>query len=245
MTCSMCTELMKTLLKGGRVIDPANGRDGDVRHSRSKTASIARIGKDLPVDGADVFEVRRGWIVAPGLDRHSRPPARAGAGTQGNDRDRRPPRRSPAASRPSPACRTPSRSTITPGITEFILKKAAEAGRARVYPIGAVSIGSRGDQLAELGEQKTAGCVAFTDDGRPVATALLDATGARVRAHARRADRQPLRGSVAERRRRRARRVTSRRISGCAAFLAKPSRSWSSATFRWPSSPAHTCTSRT
>src|SRR6266567_1483699 len=49
-----------------------------------------------------------------------------------------------------------------------------EDGRmARVYPIGAVSIGSRGDQMAELGEQKAAGCVAFTDDGRPVATALL------------------------------------------------------------------------
>src|SRR4029079_19479468 len=59
------------------------------------------------------------------------------------------------------------------GITEFILKKATEAGSARVYPIGAVSIGSKGEQLAELGEQKHAGCVAFTDDGRPVATALL------------------------------------------------------------------------
>ena len=60
-----------------------------------------------------------------------------------------------------------------PGITELILRKAAEAGLARVYPIGAVSIGSHGEQLAELGAQKAAGCVAFTDDGRPVASALL------------------------------------------------------------------------
>jgi dihydroorotase len=59
------------------------------------------------------------------------------------------------------------------GITQFILKKAAEAALARVYPIGAVSLGSRGEQMAELGEQRTAGCVAFTDDGHPVATALL------------------------------------------------------------------------
>jgi dihydroorotase len=59
------------------------------------------------------------------------------------------------------------------GITQFILKKAAEAGLARVYPIGAVSLGSKGEQLAELGEQKAAGCIAFSDDGRPVATALL------------------------------------------------------------------------
>jgi dihydroorotase len=60
-----------------------------------------------------------------------------------------------------------------PGITELILRKAAEAHLARVYPIGAVSLGSRGEQLAELGAQKAAGCVAFTDDGRPVASALL------------------------------------------------------------------------
>jgi dihydroorotase len=60
-----------------------------------------------------------------------------------------------------------------PGITQLILRRASEAGLARVYPIGAVSIGSRGEQMAELGAQKAAGCVAFTDDGRPVATALL------------------------------------------------------------------------
>jgi len=59
------------------------------------------------------------------------------------------------------------------GITQFILKKAAEAQLARVYPIGAVSLGSKGDQLAELGEQKAAGCVGFSDDGHPVRTALL------------------------------------------------------------------------
>ena len=45
--------------------------------------------------------------------------------------------------------------------------------RARVYPIGAVSIGSNGEQLAEIAELKSAGCVAISDDGRPVATALL------------------------------------------------------------------------
>jgi dihydroorotase len=59
------------------------------------------------------------------------------------------------------------------GITEYILKKAAEAGQARVYPIGAVSRGSRGEQLADIGELRGAGCVAVSDDGRPVATALL------------------------------------------------------------------------
>jgi dihydroorotase len=58
-------------------------------------------------------------------------------------------------------------------ITEFIVSRAKEAGLARVYPIGAVSRGSKGEQLAEVGELRAAGCVAISDDGRPVASALL------------------------------------------------------------------------
>jgi dihydroorotase len=54
-----------------------------------------------------------------------------------------------------------------------MLKKAAEANLARVYPIGAVSRGQKGEQLADIAELKAAGCVAITDDGKPVATALL------------------------------------------------------------------------
>jgi dihydroorotase len=59
------------------------------------------------------------------------------------------------------------------GVTQYILKKAADANLARVYPIGAVSRGQKGEQMADLGELKEAGCVAVTDDGHPVATALL------------------------------------------------------------------------
>src|ERR671914_383470 len=57
---------MKLILKGGRVVDPAAGRDGsfDVLIDDGR---IARVEKDLPVDGAEVFAVRPGWIVAPGL----------------------------------------------------------------------------------------------------------------------------------------------------------------------------------
>jgi dihydroorotase len=58
-------------------------------------------------------------------------------------------------------------------VTALILARAAEAGLARVYPIGAVSKGSAGELLADIGDLKQAGCVAITDDGRPVATALL------------------------------------------------------------------------
>jgi dihydroorotase len=58
-------------------------------------------------------------------------------------------------------------------VTQFIVKRAAEAKLARVYPIGAVSMGSRGEHLVEMGDLRKAGCVAVTDDGRPVLTALL------------------------------------------------------------------------
>src|SRR3954464_1309533 len=162
---------MKTLLKGGRVVDPANGRDGDF-DILVEDGLIQRIGKDLPVDGADVFEIKRGWIVAPGLidiHVHLREPGQEHKETVATGTAS-----AVAGGFTAVAC-MPNTDPINDhaGITQFILKKAAEAQLARVYPIGAVSIGSRGEQLAELGEQKLAGCVAFTDDGRPVATALL------------------------------------------------------------------------
>ena len=79
---------MKRLLKGGRVIDPANGIDG-VHDVLIEDGRIARVGRDLPVDGATVVEIPAGLVVCPGSDRHARAPARAGTGTQGDGRDRR------------------------------------------------------------------------------------------------------------------------------------------------------------
>jgi dihydroorotase len=162
---------MKTILKGGRVVDPANGRDGEF-DILLENGVIARIGKDLPTDGAEVFEVRRGWIVSPGLfdmHVHLREPGQEHKETVATGTAS-----AVAGGFTAVAC-MPNTEPVNDhaGITEFILKKASESQLARVYPIGAVSIGSKGEQLAELGEQKAAGCVAFTDDGRPVATALL------------------------------------------------------------------------
>jgi dihydroorotase len=164
-------ELMNTMLKGGRVVDPANGRDGafDVLIADGR---IARVARDLPADGAEVFEMKRGWIVVPGLvdvHVHLREPGQEHKETVASGTAA-----AVAGGFTAVAC-MPNTDPVNDhaGITQFILKKAAEAQLARVYPIGAVSIGSRGDQLAELGEQKAAGCIAFTDDGRPVATALL------------------------------------------------------------------------
>jgi dihydroorotase len=162
---------MAMMLKGGRVIDPANGRDGafDVL---IENGTISRIGRDLPAAGVDVFEVQRGWIVTPGLvdiHVHLREPGQEHKETVATGTAS-----AVAGGFTAVAC-MPNTDPVNDhaGITQFILKKAAEAQRARVYPIGAVSLGSSGEHLAELGEQKAAGCVAFTDDGRPVATALL------------------------------------------------------------------------
>jgi dihydroorotase len=162
---------MKLLLKGGRVIDPAGQRDGafDVL---IEDGLILRVARDLPVDGAEVFEVPRGGLVVPGLidmHVHLREPGHEHKETIATGTAS-----AVAGGFTAVAC-MPNTEPVNDhaGITQFILKKAAEAGLARVYPIGAVSLGSRGEQLAELGEQRTAGCVAFSDDGRPVATALL------------------------------------------------------------------------
>jgi dihydroorotase len=162
---------MKLLLKGGRVVDPANGRDGgfDVLIEDGR---IARVGRDLPVDGAEVVGLPRGAIVAPGLidvHVHLREPGQEHKETIATGTAA-----AVAGGFTAVAC-MPNTDPVNDhaGITQFILKKAAESNLAHVYPIGAVSIGSRGEQLAELGEQKAAGCIAFSDDGRPVATALL------------------------------------------------------------------------
>ena len=162
---------MKLLLKGGRVIDPAGGRDGEF-DVLIDDGRIAVVGKALPGDGCKVFELKKGWIVAPGLidiHVHLREPGQEHKETIASGVAA-----AVAGGFTGVAC-MPNTDPVNDhaGITQFIIKKAAEANLARVYPIGAVSIGSKGDQLAELGEQKAAGCVGFSDDGRPVATALL------------------------------------------------------------------------
>ena len=162
---------MKLMLKGGRVVDPANGRDGsfDVLIDEGR---IARVGKDLPVDGAEVFAVRAGWIVAPGLidmHVHLREPGQEHKETVATGAAA-----AAAGGFTAVAC-MPNTDPVNDhaGITRSILQKAADAQLVRVYPIGAVSMGSKGQQLSELADQKAAGCVAFSDDGHPVATALL------------------------------------------------------------------------
>src|SRR5260221_723747 len=163
---------MKRLLKGGRLVDPANGRDGmfDVLIDSER---IARIGRDLPVDaGTTVVEIPAGFIVCPGLidmHVHLREPGQEHKETVATGTAS-----AVAGGFTAVAC-MPNTSPVNDnaGVTGYILKKAAEANLARVYPIGAVSLGQKGEQLADIAELKQAGWVALTDDGRPVATAML------------------------------------------------------------------------
>src|SRR5262245_45188210 len=162
---------MKLLLKAARVVYPVAGRDGafDILIDGER---IARIGRDLPVDGAHVVEVPRSLVVTPGLidmHVHLREPGQEHKETMATGLAS-----AVAGGFTAVAC-MPNTEPINDqaAVTQFMLKRAAEAKLARVYPIGAVSIGSRGEQLVEMGDLRNAGCVAVSDDGRPVLTALL------------------------------------------------------------------------
>ncbi|MFP5380432.1 MAG: amidohydrolase family protein, partial [Vicinamibacteria bacterium] len=165
---------MKRLLKGGRVVDPANGIDGqfDVLIDGGR---IARVGRDLPAalaEGGVVVDVPAGVVICPGLidmHVHLREP-----GQEHKETVRSGVTAAVAGGFTAVAC-MPNTSPVndSAAVTRYILDRAAEAGLARVYPIGAVSVGSKGEQLAEIGELKAAGCVAISDDGHPVRTALM------------------------------------------------------------------------
>jgi dihydroorotase len=163
---------MKRLLKGGRVVDPANGRDGimDVLLDRD---TIAQVGRDLPIgDGITVTEIPRGFVVCPGLidmHVHLREPGQEHKETVATGSAA-----AVAGGFTAVAC-MPNTDPVNDnaGVTGFILQKAEEARLARVYPVGAVSRGQKGEQLADIAELRDAGCVAISDDGHTVSTALL------------------------------------------------------------------------
>jgi len=160
------------LLKGGRVVDPANGRDG-VFDVLIEGGRIARVGRGVPPRAdTTVVEIASGLVVCPGLidmHVHLREPGQEHKETIASGTAA-----AVAGGFTAVAC-MPNTSPVNDnaGVTAYILAKAAEANLARVYPIGAVSRGQNGEQLADIAELKGAGCVAVTDDGRPVATAML------------------------------------------------------------------------
>ena len=165
---------MKRLLRGGRVVDPANGIDGqfDVLIERGR---IAEIGRDLPVtlaEGGEVVEIPAGLVLCPGfidMHVHLREPGQEHKETVATGV-----LSAVTGGFTAVAC-MPNTKPVNDnaGVTQLILQKAREANLARVYPIGAVSRGQKGEELADIAELREAGCVAVTDDGLPISTAIL------------------------------------------------------------------------
>ena len=132
------------VLKGGRVVDPRAGRDGHF-DIRIENGLVAAIGKDLPLDGARVVDVPSGFVITPGLidmHVHLREPGQEHKETIATGTWS-----AVVGGFTGVAC-MPNTDPVndSASVTQFILKRAAEAGFARVYPIGAVSLGSMGDQ---------------------------------------------------------------------------------------------------
>ena len=159
------------LLRGGRIIDPSQDIDevGDVL---LRGGLVEAHGRSLGTpDDAEVIECE-GAIIAPGfidVHCHLREPGREDVETIATGA------RAAAAGGFTAVCAMPNTEPVTDNqaAVGFILRQAMRAGAARVYPIGAISLGQRGEQLAEFGEMVGAGAVAVSDDGKPVASAHL------------------------------------------------------------------------
>src|SRR5438132_5369630 len=159
------------LLQGGRVIDPSRDfdRTTDVLVQDGKIAALgAALGSP---DGVDVRDVR-GNVVAPGLvdvHVHLREPGNEDVETIASGT------RAAVAGGFTAVCAMPNTDPVTDNqaAVGFIVRQAARAGLARVFPIGAISVGQRGEHLSEFGEMVAAGAVAVSDDGKPVVSSHL------------------------------------------------------------------------
>ncbi|MGH7788530.1 MAG: dihydroorotase [Candidatus Binatia bacterium] len=154
------------LISGGRVIDPANQRDGsfDVLVEDGRIARIAAPGE---IAGADEQLDATGCWVVPGLidmHVHLREP-----GYEYKETVLTGTRAAVNGGFTAVACMANTNPVNDNGaVTKYIIEKAAAANLARVYPIGAVSVGLAGERLAEIGEMHEAGIVAVSDDGKPI-----------------------------------------------------------------------------
>jgi dihydroorotase len=158
------------LLKGGRLLCPASGLDqeGDLL---VKDGLIASVGHGLTEPGAQVIDCA-GLVVAPGfidLHVHLREPGQEYKETVASGSA------AAAAGGFTGVCCMPNTSPVNDSraVTELILQRAREAGLCRVYPVGAITMGLKSQALTEMAELKEAGCVAVSDDGRPVTDSRL------------------------------------------------------------------------
>jgi dihydroorotase len=158
-------------IEGGRVIDPAGGIDG-VRTVVIRGGTVAEVVEhaERPRE-ARVIDARGRWVT-PGLidlHVHLREPGHEYKETVATGAA------AAVAGGFTAVCAMPNTRPVNDNasVTELVRARAAAAGLAHVYPVGCISRGSAGEELAEYGELKQAGCVALSDDGKPVASAAL------------------------------------------------------------------------
>src|SRR6202795_163708 len=158
------------LIRNGRVVDPASGTNAtlDVLLDGER---IAHAGANLVANGAEIFDAK-GLVVAPGfidLHCHLREPGQEMSETIETGT------RAAARGGFTAVCCMPNTQPVNDNasVTRGIVERAAAGGSVRVWPIGAASVGSNGEALAEIAAMRDAGVVGVSDDGRPVATARL------------------------------------------------------------------------
>ncbi|MCS6287381.1 MAG: dihydroorotase [Nitrospira sp.] len=161
---------MTLLIQGGHVIDP--GRVNGVADVLIENGTISAVGPALKAPaGATVIQAR-GQLVLPGfvdLHVHFREPGfeykeTIESGTA-----------AAVAGGFTTVCAMPNTNPVNDNqaVTEFMLERAKAAGNAHLYPIGAITKKSEGKELAEIGDLRRAGCVAISDDGKPVMNSLV------------------------------------------------------------------------
>src|SRR5690242_20446086 len=160
------------LIKNGRVVDPFSGADAasDILIEGEKIKSVGAPGNISPASGTDVLDAS-GLIVAPGfidLHAHLREPGQESSETIATG--------TLAAARGgfTAVCCMPNTKPVhdSASITRFIADKARNAA-THVWPIGAASVGSKGEDISEIAAMQEAGIVAVSDDGKPIASAKL------------------------------------------------------------------------
>jgi dihydroorotase len=162
---------MSLLIRNGHVVDPASSMDA-IQDVLVADGRIERVGRDLPAGPDTTVLDATGKLVCPGfidIHVHLREPGYEYKETVASGT-----RAAAAGGFTAVACMANTQPVNdNRSITDYIRAKAAAEGAVRVYPIGAVTRGLGGEELAELAELAEAGCVAFSDDGRCVMNAAL------------------------------------------------------------------------
>ena len=158
------------LIKNGRVIDPASGFDG-VSDLLLADGVVVGIDKAIERSGVEVFDAT-GMVVAPGfidMHVHLREPGFEHAENIESGS------RAAAAGGFTSVCCMPNTKPVNDSatVTSYIVDRARKHAIVNVFPIGAITKGSEGEELASIGAMQAAGAVAISDDGRPVMNARV------------------------------------------------------------------------